>query len=1259
MEDDYGPFNAIVEAATSPGSSPTVPGRPSIGMVPVVSTPTPSAPTGSGQTAMTAHIVQVKSQIAELRALGLEAEADRVQVALNRYIDEATANPSGATASGGGSSKAKHTPTTDANGSVSNQDKHMHTRDYEAMQSSFVSVVQNDAVVTALRHTVRPDPSQNACFMHAVGVLVNALRAVRPYGEDLANCIYHALPQLDPTPLIAADACVASNESTSWRLAAERLAPFTNVDRYRTVDGQAGDLSSHVQQLHAGYAAILQDDKGADRGALRALDRSMLAALYQVLDPSFSNVTPPVTAARNFVEFVTVVQRILRFGDAALYELLCRRLEEPVKVPVLVATPTPIYDFLVVLAALHDYRMRLHYLLHHHAAVRQLRRCLEILPTGTDALLTHNFQTAVQGLLQEAKRSDGSRSEVQYILQQQLEKQKGLEYKGDLCYPKANKSNSGSAAFMARTEQGGGKGSGRGGTRGGGKPASETEPPGGSRDAKTILCSYFQLHGHCAQSWKDRQGKTRTCPFSHSQAEQSAAPPKAEPAPTSGADPDRGRTSERAGDGKSTRPSSPSPWKDKCAAGKKCKGITDGSCKLWHPARDSPSTSPSPSRGSASSARASDIVRKAGFSGYVHVVDPPEPAYLNLATAVEADPPKRIQFCDVPTEPGAVPAPQQRDLSEAAFQTPVSSAMRQGPSDKFLPHPELPENLLTREGTRKFVADFKSRDVTSDWLKLTEYDRRCSVLQGFSWPAELNRVIASCLYYQLPVSAPIRNAWDRVVVKGSHCPLTKARTWFGEPPAADERELSQARVVDLSNLHSAVETAAEPGVYFVHAPADSTVFDSGCSPVALANRQHSGLRNIRPLLPTERFKVRGIGGDVMIKEEGELHFRVLSELYHADSVLRAELARLQGRLAREDPLFYYFVIPCFIDDDLPSGVTLVSLGKAVWNLGWRVQIDKDPTQCFGLSAVDSATDVRLKFSFSIGDPSNGSFGSTNSLLRMPGLELVPDGIDPVEAARASWAQVRVLSFQASENLAARNGAGLNVELAAYSLIGGYGFYAETEPDVEFPDPAAAKLLATPASRNVFQALETDATELDADEKPDTEHASGVQANRLELKFPKRLFNQLRKAAKAAELRRRQSSAFLMIESRASRMAVDQVIIGTSDGSLSSTVADSLSASEPDALSIVAAQPSPPAMTRLCPCCRLSLEAGDMFGAQDLGASVPVTEVQGFNKEAPKHSVSRSLSAFVSQQLLQFRSFEEAASGAIRDGTAVLLKSMPW
>ena len=201
--------------------------------------------------------------------------------------------------------------------------------------------------------------------------------------------------------------------------------------------------------------------------------------------------------------------------------------------------------------------------------------------------------------------------------------------------------------------------------------------------------------------------------------------------------------------------------------------------------------------------------------------------------------------------------------------------------------------------------------------------------------------------------------------------------------------------------------------------------------------------------------------------------------------------------------------------------------------------------------------------------------------------------------------------------------------------------------------------ASPAFRNAFQALKTDATEFDADEQQYTEHALGVKADRHELKFSKRLFNQLRKAAKAAELRRRQSSALLMIESRAPQVEVDQVIIGNSDCSLSTTVADPLSASQPDAISIVAAESSPPAMTPLCSCCRLSLEAGGVFGAQDLGSSVLGKEAQDFNKEALTHSVYRSLSAFVAHQRVQFRDFEEATGLAIRGRTAVLLKNVPW
>jgi hypothetical protein len=67
-----------------------------------------------------------------------------------------------------------------------------------------------------------------------------------------------------------------------------------------------------------------------------------------------------VTDARNLVELVTGAQRVMRFGPASeeLCALLSRRLEEPVAVPVPVATSTPIHSWLTVFSALLDERMQ-------------------------------------------------------------------------------------------------------------------------------------------------------------------------------------------------------------------------------------------------------------------------------------------------------------------------------------------------------------------------------------------------------------------------------------------------------------------------------------------------------------------------------------------------------------------------------------------------------------------------------------------------------------------------------------------------------------------------------------------------------------------------------------------------------------------------------------------------------------------------------------------------------------------------------------
>jgi hypothetical protein len=222
-------FEALVAAALSPAPTPLVPGRPSIAMAPVVSTPTPTAPAASrGVSSVTAHVLDIRRQIAEFRAAGLDEDADELAANLKqflrnvavKYSDPATANGSGSvTASPPGHHPAGFSFSIP---SVAATAVSVHNRELDQMTGSYKSLVREDAAVQRLRHTVKPDAAFNATFVKAVETILVRVRVVRPYGEYLASLLNHVLLQLDPTAHLAADACVALGESTSWHRAEEQ-----------------------------------------------------------------------------------------------------------------------------------------------------------------------------------------------------------------------------------------------------------------------------------------------------------------------------------------------------------------------------------------------------------------------------------------------------------------------------------------------------------------------------------------------------------------------------------------------------------------------------------------------------------------------------------------------------------------------------------------------------------------------------------------------------------------------------------------------------------------------------------------------------------------------------------------------------------------------------------------------------------------------------------------------------------------------------
>jgi hypothetical protein len=449
--DDFGPFQATVDAALSPPA----PGRPSIGIIPAASTPDASAPANSappesGGKSRTAYIISTRRDIEELRAAGASVDAARMEAALERYIDGSVGD-SGASRTGLTASDARGRSSPPPAARVVPENVAMSTKqDILDMRRSYEQLVANDLDIKALSKKLLPEPSQHGAIIAAVDLLMTRVRNVRPYGDRVASLIYRVMPNLDSTPCVAADACVDYDVVTSWRQAGELLERHVRAAPYRSAECLSDRFKGHVHSLRAAYNAVVQAESGCTPDL--AFDRLLIGTFQGFLANQWVNVSPPVAGAPNFVALIVQLLSSVRFGDDQLYEQMCRQLEEPVRVIVPAASTTPVHDFLRVTAALLDTRMEQYERLHSAIAVRQLGLILKEVPHGTESYLDNALSTAVQQLRQVVRKSDGSYSEVRALLSEHVERHSGLDYSGALTYnytKKSGRSSSDSTAFVA------------------------------------------------------------------------------------------------------------------------------------------------------------------------------------------------------------------------------------------------------------------------------------------------------------------------------------------------------------------------------------------------------------------------------------------------------------------------------------------------------------------------------------------------------------------------------------------------------------------------------------------------------------------------------------------------------------------------------------------------------------------------------------------------------------------------------------------
>jgi hypothetical protein len=519
-------------------------------------------------------------------------------------------------------------------------------------------------------------------------------------------------------------------------------------------------------------------------------------------------------------------------------------------------------------------------------------------------------------------------------------------------------------------------------------------------------------------------------------------------------------------DAKSGRSQSP-PRRPKCAFGYGCPTKNDKSdpCPHWHPSHPPKQAGQAPKTD-----------REVVLGGFFADVSPTgAPVMIAAARVAKAESSKplvrKVRFGEfaykvIEPVPAGEYAPSLGELLQHVHvpaRMPLAPTLRRRQPQTVEPHPELKEVLLPESRTRRLYHDFSRVSPTAAWLKLSADEKRYHVVQhGSSWIERFNRFLASCLHWKLRITAKMLKQWDQLTRPSApiglrdRAPVSVAAVPRAVPapsvPAAAAAVVSPADGVKQIDLRELEIVSADllPGVYLIKPGGLFTCFDTGCAMFGMTYKDDAAVIEVRDLKPSECFSAVGVGGSVDIRQIGKKPYQVPVKVVHANP----ELQEIMRRFVQDaedavadaaDKLYYHFHVPVYINPTLREGVTLVSCGKLVLEMGMTMHLDRAPGGSYALSPADEVTGVRLQFELQWGGGTGLPF---DVLLNAPELQVDMQPADAVERARETWQIVRVLHQRAQEQLAVNLAAR---EEEAYSLWGSFAGYVDyASPDAAVP-----------------------------------------------------------------------------------------------------------------------------------------------------------------------------------------------------------------